>query len=426
MNFSLLLFLIGILGFVLNRKNIILMIIAIEIMLLAVTLLILISSFGFNDNGGQTFSIYIISIAGAESVIGLSILVAYYRFKTSKSLVYFIKRLCNNVAPKLQIKQSHSSFSTNSRKYSTYLSTNLYSYPLFITGLFDAEGSFVITILKNPGLKQGWRIQARIQIKMHEKDRALIQSIQDFFGNIGYVSKPNNTSMVEFRVSTIQEIVEVIIPHFDSYPLITKKYLDFLLFKQIVLKLKNKEHNTYEGIQEIVNIRASLNLGLPNNLKISFPKALPVKKPSYEFTGFIEPSWLAGFATGESNFFIAVQNSNSGLIISLRFSISQHSRDLLILESLVHFFNCGYVTKYEKRSVCEFIVTKIDHIVEHVIPFLDKHPVVGSKQFNYLKFKNAAYIIKNKEHLNPDRKGLEKLLELKRAMSKNSEEKGEK
>ena len=79
MNLALFLFLIGILGFILNRKNIILMIISIEIMLLAVTILILISSFTFDDNVGQTFSIYIISIAGAESVIGLSILVSYYR-----------------------------------------------------------------------------------------------------------------------------------------------------------------------------------------------------------------------------------------------------------------------------------------------------------------------------------------------------------
>jgi NADH-ubiquinone oxidoreductase chain 4L len=86
MNFSLILFLIGILGFILNRKNIILMIISIEMMLLAVTLLILISSYNFNDSIGQTFSVYIISIAGAESVIGLSILVAYYRLRGSISL----------------------------------------------------------------------------------------------------------------------------------------------------------------------------------------------------------------------------------------------------------------------------------------------------------------------------------------------------
>jgi NADH-ubiquinone oxidoreductase chain 4L len=86
MNLSLFLFLIGILGFILNRKNIILMIISIEIMLLAVTILILISSITFDDNIGQTFSIYIISVAGAESVIGLSILVAYYKLRGNISL----------------------------------------------------------------------------------------------------------------------------------------------------------------------------------------------------------------------------------------------------------------------------------------------------------------------------------------------------
>jgi len=86
MNLSLVLFLIGILGFVLNRKNIILMLISIEIMLLAVTLLVIISSFSFDDILVQTYSVYIIAIAGAESAIGLGILVAYYRLRGSISL----------------------------------------------------------------------------------------------------------------------------------------------------------------------------------------------------------------------------------------------------------------------------------------------------------------------------------------------------
>ena len=86
MNLSLFLFLIGVLGFILNRKNIILMIIAIEIMLLAVTLLVLISSFSFDDNIGQTFGIYIIAMAAAESAIGLGILVAFYRLRGNISL----------------------------------------------------------------------------------------------------------------------------------------------------------------------------------------------------------------------------------------------------------------------------------------------------------------------------------------------------
>jgi len=83
MNLSLILFIIGILGFVLNRKNIILMLISIEIMLLAITFLILISSLSFDDILGQTYAIYIIAIAGAESAIGLGILVAFYRLNFS-------------------------------------------------------------------------------------------------------------------------------------------------------------------------------------------------------------------------------------------------------------------------------------------------------------------------------------------------------
>lgn len=80
-----------------------------------------------------------------------------------------------------------------------------------------------------------------------------------------------------------------------------------------------------------------------------------------------------------------------------------------------------WICCYDKRSICEFIVTRIDHIVEYVIPFLlrrrsraEKNPIVGSKYSNFIIFKQAALIIKSKEHLNPDRKGLDKLLELKK------------
>jgi NADH-ubiquinone oxidoreductase chain 4L len=88
MTLSIVLFLLGILGFVLNRKNIILMLISIEIMLLAVTVLVIVSSFAFDDIVGQTYSIYIIAIAGAESAIGLGILVAFYRLTYTKTSLY--------------------------------------------------------------------------------------------------------------------------------------------------------------------------------------------------------------------------------------------------------------------------------------------------------------------------------------------------
>jgi len=285
MNLTIILFLIGVLGFVLNRKNIILMLISIEIMLLSITFLILVSSLNIDDIIGQTYAIYIIVIAGAESAIGLGILVAFYRLNTShmfSCLSYGhttdsknVNKFSNPSAATKRIARSYSTKANNN--YTINQSKNSSIDPLFITGLFDAESSFVITILKNSRYKTGWNVQARVQIKMHEKDRALIQSIQDFFGGIGYVSKVNNTSTVEFRISSLKDLVDVILPHFDNYPLITKKRSDYLLFKQIVLLMLNKEHNNLTGIQKIVNIRASLNLGLPNALKEAFPNTIPVK-----------------------------------------------------------------------------------------------------------------------------------------------------
>lgn len=68
---------------------------------------------------------------------------------------------------------------------------------------------------------------------MHEKDRALLNAVRDFFGGIGSISKPNKSSTVEFRVNSLQDIVNVILPHFIKYPLQTKKHIDFLLFQKI-------------------------------------------------------------------------------------------------------------------------------------------------------------------------------------------------
>lgn len=86
MTWALTLFIIGLVGFILNRKNVILMLISIEIMLLAVTLIFLINGIAYNDNFAQIIALFIIALAGAESAIGLSILVVYYKLNGAVSL----------------------------------------------------------------------------------------------------------------------------------------------------------------------------------------------------------------------------------------------------------------------------------------------------------------------------------------------------
>ncbi len=76
-------FLIGILGIFLNKKNIIIMLMSIEIILLAVNLNLVVFSIYLDDLIGQLFTLLILTVAASESAIGLAILVAYYRIKGS-------------------------------------------------------------------------------------------------------------------------------------------------------------------------------------------------------------------------------------------------------------------------------------------------------------------------------------------------------
>jgi NADH-ubiquinone oxidoreductase chain 4L len=96
MTWALILFLIGLIGFILNRKNVILMLVSIEIMLLSITLIILINSIAYNDNLGQNFSLFIIALAGAESAIGLSILVVFYKLTGAISLTNNVNSATSN------------------------------------------------------------------------------------------------------------------------------------------------------------------------------------------------------------------------------------------------------------------------------------------------------------------------------------------
>jgi NADH:ubiquinone oxidoreductase subunit K len=74
-------FLIGIIGIILNRKNILLIIICVELVLLAINFTFLVSSFYLDDLLGQIFAIFVLVVAAAESSIGLAILITFYRVK---------------------------------------------------------------------------------------------------------------------------------------------------------------------------------------------------------------------------------------------------------------------------------------------------------------------------------------------------------
>lgn len=75
------LFIVGILGLVLNRRNILVALMSIELLLLSLDLNFIIFSIYFDDLFGQIFSLFILTVAAAESAIGLAIIIIFYRVR---------------------------------------------------------------------------------------------------------------------------------------------------------------------------------------------------------------------------------------------------------------------------------------------------------------------------------------------------------
>ncbi|MBI5119834.1 MAG: NADH-quinone oxidoreductase subunit NuoK [Rhodospirillales bacterium] len=73
------LFTLGVLGIFLNRKNVIVILMSVELMLLAVNLNLVAFSSHLGDLAGQVFSMFILTVAAAEAAIGLAIVVVFYR-----------------------------------------------------------------------------------------------------------------------------------------------------------------------------------------------------------------------------------------------------------------------------------------------------------------------------------------------------------
>ena len=77
------LFTLGVFGIFLNRKNVIIILMSIELILLAVNLNMVAFSSFLNDIVGQVFALFILTVAAAEAAIGLAILVVFYRNRGS-------------------------------------------------------------------------------------------------------------------------------------------------------------------------------------------------------------------------------------------------------------------------------------------------------------------------------------------------------
>lgn len=209
---------------------------------------------------------------------------------------------------------------------------------------------------------------------------------------MGRVSTRPDRSKCVYRVTKIEDLINVIIPHFEAYPLLTKKKGDFLLWYKVVQLMSKKQHLTPSGFSKILSYYASINKGASLIISKAFPCIIGAERPIIDIPETLNPDWVSGFIAGDGGFFIGIRPETNQ--IYFRFHITQHSRDSELMNLFVTFFGCGKINLRTNKDRCDFYVQDFMKIYENIIPHFDKHPLYNIKYLDLLSFKKAADLFK--------------------------------
>lgn len=293
-------------------------------------------------------------------------------------------------------------------------------HPQYVTGFSDAESTFYLNVTKISTNKTGLHLKPGFKIELYIRDVLILKSIHSFFGvgNLRSLYTKNRNPVAIYCVESINDLANVIIPHFDKYPLLSKKRVDFELLKKIVMEMRNKQHLTIDGINKILCIRASLNKGLSPSISKHFPNVVPVEIPKVEVAKTFDPFWILGFVEGEGCFYVKISNyATNKYIISLKFILSQHARDHFLMNSLIKYLGCGRLE--ETPIISRLVITKFEDIQQIVIPFFSKYPLIGSKKHDLSDWLRVAELMKNKAHLTKE--GIDEINSIKLKMNSGRE-----
>ena len=144
----------------------------------------------------------------------------------------------------------------------------------YIVGLVDGEGSFTVFI-RNPNNKVNVKrrviAEPKFYLKLIEKDKKILYELQQFFG-CGKVyfqkdNRPNHQHCYRYEVVKREDLEKIIIPFFERHSLKTKKNLDFIKFRKVLMLMDRKEHLTAQGIKKIKEIASIMNRGCEDKVQ---------------------------------------------------------------------------------------------------------------------------------------------------------------
>ena len=129
----------------------------------------------------------------------------------------------------------------------------------WIVGFSDGEGCFHVGINPNKEMTCGYQVLPEFTVVQHERDVQILHALKSFFG-CGVVRK-NHGDRMAFRVRSQEHLTRIILPFFMKHPLKTKKNVDFLKFRDVLLLMEKGSHLTADGVESIRSVASQMNRG---------------------------------------------------------------------------------------------------------------------------------------------------------------------
>ena len=280
----------------------------------------------------------------------------------------------------------------------------------YISGLTQTDGSFFCSIILSPKHRFGLQFRPKFTITADLDSKHVLDSIKSFL-NCGKVTINNKNYTAEFEVVKLQELNEIIIPHFLNYPVFCAKLHSFNLFKEIVSALIQKDKRTKEGRRELLKLALSMNT--TTNRKAdridylfslldvvdSKDKILVCamdKKDIPEITGPLSNDFISGVIDGDGSFFISFQKEGK---IKTGFNITNDKASKPLLEEIKkQFQNIGSIQEGSKNELV-YTINGLNQIINVLIPFVDKNPLFSERAKHYIKFRTVSTMLKNEQPL---------------------------
>ena len=130
-----------------------------------------------------------------------------------------------------------------------------YSY---ISGYFDGEGCFTVSIAPRPTLRIGWEVRPSASVSQNRDRSQVLDLIQAHFG-CGTIRPDRSDRTVKWEVRALAHLRERVIPHFVRYPMLSGKQEDFWRFAAVCELMARGQHRTAPGMVRIVDLAAVMN-----------------------------------------------------------------------------------------------------------------------------------------------------------------------